>query len=85
MRETGQKKGDGASPALPTLLVFQQGPNDTLWRRRFKGTRSEGDLVQLPQISWPTFSGPRSDCGFCSQPHLHHCLAVSCNHVPHQR
>lgn len=58
-----------SSPALPTPLVFQQEPNDTLWCWRFKGTCSEGDLVQLSQISGPTFSGPRSDCSFCSQPH----------------
>lgn len=53
----------------PTRGVFQKEPDDTLRWWRFKGTRSEGDLVRLPQISWPTFSRPGSDGSFCSLPH----------------
>lgn len=40
-----EKKRQSRSPALPTRLVFQKEPYDTLRCWRFKGTCSEGDLV----------------------------------------
>lgn len=44
VKKEKKKKDRSGSPVLPTRLVFQKEPYDTLWYCRFKGTYSEGDL-----------------------------------------